>query len=97
MARKRVVSRSAFEYDVELIVANMESMSFEEVNYGFVSVPQLDENEVLERVKKEYGASVKINHIYESEILLSMDEEMFITLAERQDARKKYNNEGAEE
>lgn len=92
MARKRVISRTAFIYNGKITVANMETMQFEKLDYEIKSIPELTEKELTETLKKEYGESIKIDSVEKTEILLVMPETQYIELATVEEARKKYND-----
>ena len=91
MARKRVISRTAYLYTGEITIANMETMVFEKKEYEIKSIPELSEKDLNKTLKNEYGNSIKIDTVNKEEILLVMDESEYINRATVEKARKKYD------
>lgn len=93
MARKRVISRTGYVYNIVTVQADFETMSFKESESTIKSVLRISEKELA----KELEGKGKIKSFTETEVLFVQDENYFIANARIEDARKKYNEEGEEE
>lgn len=92
MARRRVISRTGYVYNIVTVQADFETMSFKETENTIKSVLKITEKEL----EKELEGKGKIKSFTETEVLYVQDENYFIANARVEDARKKYGEEEEE-